>query len=69
MKKLFVMLFVVAIGFAFASCSKVCECKESKSGEVMSEPIKALGVKLYKNCKALQNELNSDYPDEDWSCK
>jgi len=69
MKKLFVLLAMVAFVVSFASCAKVCECKESKSGYTFSEPIKVLGVKVYKNCKALQDERNSIDPDGDWTCK
>ena len=36
MKKLFVVLGVVAIAFAFTSCKKTCECTTYLLGEVVA---------------------------------
>ena len=69
MKKALVIFAVAAFVMTFASCSKVCSCTEKNTGEHWSEPIKVLGVKVYKNCKDLQKHMNADEPGSDWKCK
>ena len=59
---------MVAFIASFASCSKVCSCTD-RTGYTESVPIKVLGIKAYKNCKDLQNSLNSGDETVDWKCK
>ena len=56
-KKIMLATFaVVAICFNFTSCTKTCVCNDRNTGYIYPEiDYKAEG---YKNCKALQKDMN-----------
>lgn len=68
MKKLVVILGVIAMVFAFSSCKKDCVCSASYDDITVSKTYTKL---TKKECKDKENELNEDVDAADYkvTCK
>ena len=70
MKKVFLVLCVVAIGFAFTSCKKDCKCSGSYEYTLLDEPYKieipeySAGELKKADCEAVTFTLPAGLPDD-----
>jgi len=70
MKKLFVVLCVAAIGFAFTSCKKECVCTGTQTllGEETNVEVK-VGEMSKKDCEAYKYEVKTEGVEVNVTCK
>jgi hypothetical protein len=68
MKKLFVVLGVVAFGFAFTSCKKDCKCSITFDGQEVLAPT-SVGELSKSDCEAYKYDMSLFDSSSKLTCK